>query len=311
MLIMKFSIIIPTYNSEKYIKDCLDGIFNLNYPKKDYEVIVVDGGSKDNTLNILKKYKIKVIHSKNLSISNSRNVGAKAAKGDVLVFVDSDCLVNKELLNKAKRYLKKNNCFGAFYKPSEKASWVAKIWLMIEGKNEGIVNWVPAGTLMVKRSVFFEIDGFNERLQTGEDFDFCYRIRKKGYKIFNDQSISSIHLGQTDNLKDFFKKEMWRGNSLIKSIKKHGISKEELPSTFLTTYHFLAIVFFITSLFFYADIMILALLILLIPSFLLAVRKTIQTRRITYLLNFYILIFIYQLARAISIIRYNQFKDLF
>jgi len=53
----KFSIIIPTYNSEKYIQPCLDSIMNIDFPKKDYEIIVVDGRSKDRTLNILKKHK--------------------------------------------------------------------------------------------------------------------------------------------------------------------------------------------------------------------------------------------------------------
>ncbi|MCM8787668.1 MAG: glycosyltransferase [Candidatus Omnitrophica bacterium] len=309
--VMKFSIIIPAYNSEKYIKACLDSIFNLNYPKKDYEVIVVDGGSKDTTLNILKKYKVKVVHSKNISIANSRNLGAKEAKGDTLVFIDSDCLANKELLKKAEEHLKKYSCCGAFYKPSKTARWVAKGWLMIEGKNKGIVNWIPSGTLIVKKSVFFEIDGFNEMLQTGEDFDFCLKLKNRGYKIFNDPSVASIHLGQTDNLKDFFKKEMWRGSSLIKSLKESGIPKEKLPSTFLTTYHFLAVFLFMGSLFINIKIVILFLLILIIPSFLLTIRKTIQTKKIDYFFKFYILLWVYQIARAISIIRYNQFRDLF
>lgn len=308
---MKFSIVIPCYNSEKYIKSCLDSIFSLNYPKKEYEVILVDGGSKDKTLEIIKKYNIRLVHSKNISISNSRNLGAKQAKGENLVFVDSDCMVEKELLNKAERYFKKYICCGSFYDPPAKAGWIAKTWLYIEGKKKGLVNWLPGCLTFVKRSAFLDVNGFNETLQTGEDFDFCSKLRKKGHQLYNDPGLLVVHLGQTDDIKNFFKKEMWRGNALIKGMKEHGFLLAELPSTIATFYHFFAILFFLISLFTTIDILIISFLLLIIPSFLLAIRKAIQTGKIAYLFKFYALIFVYQIARAVSLIRYNQLKDLF
>ena len=309
---MKFSIIIPTYNSEKYIKSCLESIFNLNYPQNDYEIIVVDGGSKDRTLGILKDYKVKLVHSKNISISNSRNLAVKQAKGKNLVFIDSDCLADKGLLNIADKYLDKYACCGSFYKASKKHGWVAKTWLFIEGKKKGIVDWIPAGTLIVKKKIFLELNGFDEKLETQEDTDFCYRLARKGYKIYNVPEIASTHIGQTDNLKDFFKKEIWRGKGLIRGIKDHGFVKEELPSTILTVYHLFAFVFFIVSLFFIDYFIIsLAAIILILPSFLLAIKKIIQTKKIIYLFNFWILTLLYQIARVVSIFRYNQFKEMF
>lgn len=304
---MRFSIIIPAFNSEKYIKACLDSIFHIDYP--DYEIIIVDGGSTDNTINIIRNYNIKLIQIINKSISNSRNTGAKQAKGDALVFIDSDCIVNKDLLKKSEEYLKAYACCGSFYKPDKDAGWVAKTWLLIEKKKKGTVEWIPSGTLIVKRTIFDEIDGFNEKLITAEDFDFCQRLNKKGYKIFNDPEIASIHIGQTDNIKDFFKKEMWRGNSLIKSIKVQGI-RNQLFSTIITFYHLLAIIFLIIASFITMRLFVISILALFIPSLLLGIRKTIQTKKISYFFHFFILISIYQIARAVSIIRYNQFKDL-
>lgn len=307
---MDFSIIIPTCNSEKHIKSCLDSVFSLNYPKKSFEVIVVDGSSKDKTLDIIKKYRVKLVHTKNISISDNRNVGAAKAKGRNLVFIDSDCFVNKDLLKKSKEYLKKYDCCGSFYKSHQKQGWIAKTWILIEGKKKGIVDWVPSGTLVVKKNIFEKLNGFNKKLQTGEDFDFCYRLRKKGHKIFNDPSIASIHLGQTDSIKDFFKNELWRGNALLRGIKEHGLLKEELFSTLITFYHFIVILFFLVSLFllklsFYP--LVLSLLLLLLPSLLLTIRAMIKSRSI-YFVNFYVLIFIYQIARAFSLVRPNKLK---
>ena len=92
----KFSIIIPVYNVEKYIKKCLDSVFSQTY--KDYEVIVVNDGTKDNSMNIVKEYDVKTINQKNQGLSEARNVGLKNAKGEYILFLDSDDYIEKDLL---------------------------------------------------------------------------------------------------------------------------------------------------------------------------------------------------------------------
>ena len=92
----KFSIIIPVYNVEDYIKECLDSILNQTY--KDYEVIVVNDGTKDKSMDIVKKYDVKVINQENQGLSAARNNGAKKAKGEYLFFLDSDDTIEDTLL---------------------------------------------------------------------------------------------------------------------------------------------------------------------------------------------------------------------
>lgn len=96
---MKISVIVPVYNSEKFINRCIDSILAQTY--SDWELILIDDGSTDSSLSILYKYKyqdsrIKVIHQENSGPGCARNIGISHASGDYIVFVDSDDRINKE-----------------------------------------------------------------------------------------------------------------------------------------------------------------------------------------------------------------------
>ena len=99
----KFSIIIPIYNVEKYIKKCLDSIFNQSY--KDFEVIVVNDGTKDNSMQIVKDYDVIIINQENQGLSEARNNGVKKAKGEYLLFIDSDDYIEKDTLKEIEKVL--------------------------------------------------------------------------------------------------------------------------------------------------------------------------------------------------------------
>ncbi len=102
----KFSIIIPVYNVEKYIGKCLDSVMNQTY--QDYEVIVVNDGTKDSSMNIVNNYDVKVINQKNQGLSAARNTGVKEAKGEYILFLDSDDSIEKDLLKELNKSLKNN-----------------------------------------------------------------------------------------------------------------------------------------------------------------------------------------------------------
>ena len=90
----KISVIVPIYNSEKYLKKCIDSI--LNQTLEDIEVILINDGSKDNSHSICLEYqekfqeKIKYINNNNMGCSATRNLGIKEARGKYITFVDSD-----------------------------------------------------------------------------------------------------------------------------------------------------------------------------------------------------------------------------
>lgn len=99
----KFSIIIPVYNVESYIKKCLDSVTRQTF--SDYEVIVVNDGTKDNSMDIVKNYPVKIINQSNKGLSEARNNGVKHATGDYLIFLDSDDYWEKDLLQKVNESL--------------------------------------------------------------------------------------------------------------------------------------------------------------------------------------------------------------
>ena len=111
---MKFSIIIPAFNVESYIHECINSIINQEIDFNDYEIIIVDDGSTDNSANIAKEFvnnhpTVKYFYKNNGGLSSARNYGIKKASGDYIIFLDSDDFWagqnNLQLINKIWIYL--------------------------------------------------------------------------------------------------------------------------------------------------------------------------------------------------------------
>lgn len=110
---MKISIIIPVYNVEKYLEECIKSVLNQNYD--NYEIILIDDGSTDNSGKICDEYakkskKVKTFHKVNGGLSDARNYGIEKAEGDYIIFVDSDDYIQKDILNKMVNKLEKEKC---------------------------------------------------------------------------------------------------------------------------------------------------------------------------------------------------------
>ena len=112
---MEFSVIIAVRNESKHIQDCIESVFNQDY-KEPYEVIAVDGMSKDGTYEILKKlqkkYDFKVLQNPILNAAAGRNTGIKNAKGKYTAFIDGDAIAHKDWLTQIKKTFEKNDVIG-------------------------------------------------------------------------------------------------------------------------------------------------------------------------------------------------------
>lgn len=109
---MEFSVIVPVYNVEKYLKKCLDSLVNQTF--KSFEIVIVNDGSTDNSQSIIDKYKekypniIKSYQKTNGGLSDARNYGVEKSTGDFIIFVDSDDYINISLLEELDSIIKSN-----------------------------------------------------------------------------------------------------------------------------------------------------------------------------------------------------------
>ncbi|MFH1642290.1 MAG: glycosyltransferase [Nanoarchaeota archaeon] len=309
------SVIIPALNEERYIKKCLFSLSCINTPRESFEIILVDNGSDDATREIAKKYTENVFLVPQINISALRNFGAKHSRGEILAFLDADCVVEKEWLNNAVRHFKDLQiaAVGSFHKIPDDASWVARAWYQHDCRNEEIcfTNYLPSGNIFVRRDYFSSIKGFNEKLNVSEDTDLCFRLRKENYKILLDKSISAIHLGVPTGLLIFFKKELWHGKDVFRIFLYSKLKREYSKVIgYALFYVFIILLSFLATL--YLNFRLLAMLIFLsfLIPFLLSLKVAIKNKLYKYVLCLGVLYLVYGLARAFCIINLKNWAVL-
>ncbi len=176
----KVSVIIPTFNQEKYLGRCLRSLMDQSMNRVDYEIIVVNDGSKDKTkfaANLFKE-EIKLINNKrNMGLPYSINKGILSAKGRYVVRVDSDDYVNKEFLNIPYNFLSSN----------EEIDAISCDYFLVDDKEKVIKrensNKKPIGCgIMFRLEQLLELGLYDNKLLVHEDKDLRYRFLKK-FKI--------------------------------------------------------------------------------------------------------------------------------
>jgi len=209
----KVSVIIPAYNNWKYTLNCLKSIAeNTN---GDYEVIVIDDASTDETAKVLSKVKnLNLLRNKrNAGFIESCNRGARASKGEYILFLNNDTLVTKDWLPPLLEFIKRKDVGAVGCKlvyPDERLQEAGGIiWNDGSGWNYGRgdnsdkpeynyireVDYCSGAALLVKRELFKKIGGFDERFKPGyyEDTDLCFSIRNLGYKVMYQPMSVVVH----------------------------------------------------------------------------------------------------------------------
>jgi cellulose synthase/poly-beta-1,6-N-acetylglucosamine synthase-like glycosyltransferase len=180
------------------------------------EVIVVDNGSTDDTIERVRRFPVRLECIGRSFVSHSRNVGGSLATHDILAFVDSDCVVQPGWLEAALEVLDESvGVAGCHYELPADASWVATAWERArrspQAERRKEVRYVPGGNFVLRRDVFRGVGGFDEAIETGEDMDLCGRIAAGGFQIVQSESIRCVHYGEPQTLKAVFRRNAWHG----------------------------------------------------------------------------------------------------
>ncbi|MBN1191678.1 MAG: mycofactocin biosynthesis glycosyltransferase MftF [Dehalococcoidales bacterium] len=186
------SVIVPAREISQDLIECLESICRLDYPEDKIEVLVVIDGPSGSTLRF-PSHKIKRITlEKSAGPASARNIGAAQAGGDILAFLDADCIADKNWLREIVPFFQageigaaggqvdgfyNESCLDRYEKVSSSLNMGRRI--LFDGNSDSTL-YVPTCNMLVRREVFSESGGFIDGMRLGEDVDFCWRMRKKG-----------------------------------------------------------------------------------------------------------------------------------
>src|SRR5690554_5265241 len=165
------SVIIPAHNEEKYLPDCLSAITSQDFTPNEYEIIVVNNNSSDRTAEIALAYGVKVINEPHGPVGRVRNIGAREAKGEILLFLDADCVSPSDWISYAYSKLNESEklVLGGGYDLRSNPSMLERCWLLTGRAGGTLPKDLLGGAIAIRRSAFEEVNGFDETITSGED----------------------------------------------------------------------------------------------------------------------------------------------
>ena len=231
---MLISLIIPTFKRPDEVKECLDSL--CLQTDKDFEVIIADGTPCESLEKYVNPYKGKLdltfLYEEYLGVSEARNLGNEHAKGEYIIFLDSDCIIPKEYISIVRSTLAKEayDLFGGPDAADESFTLLQKAisYSMtsilttggIRGKKKHAGNYHPRSFNMgVRKSVYDTVGGFSE-FKCGEDIELSIRIQNAGYRIGLIEAAHVYHKRRT-SLKQFFKQVYRFGAARINIFMRH------------------------------------------------------------------------------------------
>lgn len=239
-----FSFIIPALNEEKHIAGTIGSIHGvMRQLSFDYQIVVVDNGSSDKTLEIAKELNARTFIQPKLNISELRNYGAANSFGRILIFLDADVSLTSSWQIHFSQTLERIEAgekmvTGSHCAPPDSGNLLHAYWF--KGLYEDNRNThIGSAHMIMSRNAFDEIGGFDENYSTGEDYEFCCQAKQKGYRILNNPDLKVIHHDFPSSLPRFIRREAWHGRSDFNNVASWKGSKVALAASIFLVLHML------------------------------------------------------------------------
>jgi|SRR5437867_6170890 len=222
------SVIVPVYNAQETIRDCIDSLLELNYPKENLELIFVNNASTDKTHEVLKQYSndIRIMYEAKRGPAAARNKGILNARGEVVAFTDSDCVVDRDWLLNLIQPLR--NCrvgiVGGTILSKRPHNAIEGFGEYIHDHNKAINEYKPPYAITMnwtsRLCVLKEMNLFDESFIRCEDVDLSYRILQSGYILaFQPQAI--VRHRNESTYSGLFGEGILHGFHSVLAAKKH------------------------------------------------------------------------------------------
>ena len=327
----KVSIIVPCYNEENTIGYLLDAICDQTYSLREIEVIISDGMSIDNTLDVINKFKdnhpnlnIIIVKNEKKNIPSGLNRAIESSNGDIIIRLDAHSIPAKDYVQLCINDLEKglgNNIGGVWDIKPQSEKIVAKSIALSAShpiavgdakyrytNKPAYVDTVPFGAFY--KNYIIDIGAFDETLLTNEDYELNVRIRQNGGQVWLNPNIRSIYFARSNYID--LAKQYWRyGFWKLEMLKRYPETirwRQALPPIFLTCVVFL---FFLSIWYDIARFLIVAQLLLYISIIVLStIPVTIKEKDIRYLVTIPIAIIVMHQSWAVGFLT-SIFSKLF
>lgn len=212
------SVVIPTLMSEKTLNKCLFAVKSQTY--KNIEIILVDGGSEDNTVSIGLEFGAKVVEANIKNMAKQTNIGAQNSTGKYIYRLDSDVILSKDVVRECVEHCEYGNCdaVATYWGPEPSISF----WAKVRKLEKDCYKYDPQRNVsrFYKKSLFYEIGGYNEEIVSGEDYDVQNRIINNNYKTCFIKS-EGFHLGEPKTINQIIKSNYNYGKT-VKHFLRHN-----------------------------------------------------------------------------------------
>ncbi len=243
------SFVIPAFNEEKFLPRTIQSIQNHVVDRYSYEIIIVDHGSTDRTVELARALGALVYErTEAKTISDLRNFGVSRAQAPILVFLDADTSLTPDWIRHfpdtySEIQREPFMITGSKREIPTSASWVSRYWFETDKTNLRPTH-LGGGHIITTRLLFDKIGGFSPAMETGEDYEFCVRARKSGAMLTARPDLRALHYGVPGSLRQFFMREVWHGRGDWMSFDSFLRSKVAI----LSVVFFLLHVVFVSSL---------------------------------------------------------------